>query len=217
MRKLIIAVFIFAIVLIGWIGYLKYDTERFIDSLPEFSTPEQQSGEIAESDSLRDVNEATTTNTITDVKNEYGTAAEQAHIVQSDDRLVSTGSTNAEEGLAAHTLEDNSAKLTHEIKTLFVRYKELFDQSREVNRELEPFTNQRNELILHLQKDLPYNDLIETIKQIEELDTYIMPLQDETERLDELEATLFIEYGFATEDEFYDKYGEIFDVWKAEH
>ena len=177
MRKLIIVGTISVVAMIAWIGYLKYDTQQFIKELPELPSSEQQSGGIpGEVDSLRDVDEATTPSTITDVKNENDPSAAPPHTVQTDDSVISTGTTNSEEGVVTQTLEDNSAELTPEIKTLFVRYKNLFDQYRKVSRELQPLMKQATELTLQLQKDPPPKVKQEIIKQIEELDTYIIPL-----------------------------------------
>lgn len=218
MRKLIFSAIISVIVIIAWISYLNYDTKQFINDLSELPSSVQQSDGTSEQvESLPDIDETITPDTIAEVQNEKGILDIPIRISQTDDSSITPAdAANSDREVVTPQLGGNDAELSVEIKTLFVKYKDIFDQYRKVNRELEPLNQQATALTLQLQKDPPSNVKIQIIKQIEVLDAHIIPLQEEVEKLDDASLTLLKEYGFASEDEFYDEYEEIYDVWEAD-
>ena len=219
MRNLILLSTAVVLVLVGLYIYLEIDKRRFIESLPQ-QTPEVLQTLDSTPSGVRmsaDVAEQTELETLADA------------LDSSVDTLESFVEDNAGiqewEAAGEDTVQETEENpLSPEVEGLFSKYYALREKRRVLAAELSPIQLKYISIIHEVTEIMTDEGDISTdgaeeanarIKRGNALAPIMFELQEESERLSEDFKALLGEYGFSSEEEFYQTHREAYKAWQA--
>lgn len=229
MRKLIIASIITVFLLIAWMCYIHYDTQRFIEELAQELPPKIQVNRATKSDS----------DPLEPRQNDETIQTEQEHThidnfkeIDEDSVLPLESDTDIKDRMGTLDFGNmpESNLITPEIEELFIEYNNLWQQSIEVSKVLAPLINRTievNKRLLVIGQELSaardedtkrkvLSEWEAIDKWIEEIKPKVTILEEEAELLSNKRLSLVSEYGFSSEDDFLKTHEMVYRTWLSD-
>lgn len=232
MRKLIVAGIITVLALIGWISYLRYDTNKFIKELSQELPPKQR-----DKSTVHDARDPLVDGIGKNAQMEHKNTSPSDSKEMDEDNVLPTD-INADIKGKVGTLDfeqipeqiPEGIQISPELEKLFIEHNNLWQQSIEVSKELAPIINRTFEMNERLRvigqelsaardegtkrKVLSEWEAID--KWIEEIKPKVTGLEDEAKLLSNKRLRLVSEYGFSSEDDFLKTHGMVYRTWLSD-
>lgn len=226
MRKFIFAGIITILAVITWIGYLKYDTKKFIKELSLEPLPKQQVNSTAKNASETSMDSVTKTKQ-TGLENTPEQTLEEVAPLLAD---TNTGTEMERSGIESGQTQESTA-LSPELEKLFTSYYNIRKEIEKVDKmELVPLQTQsllmyyrRTEIYELLDTDLGESTSKSLYAELEEMDEWgkefnprIYELQDEVHLIFEKQAELLKAHDFPSWENFWGTHQETYKTWVSD-
>ena len=226
MRKIVATSIIFILIMIVWIGYLKYDTKNFIEELSH--EPLQQVDKAAK-DTTKTSKDKVAKTEQTGFENPLSSLPEEKTEIIQENNHSDTNTENKDNVLQSVQPPEETG-ISPELKKVFSEYHNLYRKSEELSLVLGPLITRSVELsvrITTIGQDLSAAKDQETRRKIRsewnEIDKWIedngpniMKLQDEATRLSNERLRNINAYGFATETDFLKAHRKDYETWVSD-
>ena len=226
MRKIVVTGIIFILIMIVWIGYLKYDTKNFIE---ELSHEPLKQVDKAPKDTTETSKDKVAKTEQTGFENALSSLPEEKTEIDQENKHSDTNTENKDNVLQSVQTPEETG-ISPELKKVFSEYHNLYRKSEELSLVLAPLITRSVEQAQRLRtigQDLSAAKDEETRRKIrsewnaidkwiEENKPDIIKLQDEATRLSNERLRIINAYGFATETDFLKAHSKDYETWVSD-
>ena len=228
MRKLIVASIITVFAFIGWISYLRYDTNKFIEELPQLPSPKQR-----DNSTVQDARDLPVDGFGKTTQMKYENTSPSDFKETDEDNVLSIDINTDMKGKAGtldfeQVPEEN--QISPELEKLFIEYSNLDQQSIEVSKVLAPLIDRTivvNQRLLVIGQELSaardegtkrkvQSEWEAIDKLIEDMKPKVTRLEEEAELLFNKRLSLVNEYGFSSEGDFLKTHEMVYRTWLSD-